>query len=100
MNEIFLKFINMSLTAGWLVLAAVVLRVLFKKAPKWISCLLWGVVAIRLVLPFSFESIFSLIPSKEPLPETVISENFSTFNIDTGIRPIDTPVNNYLNNHY
>ena len=68
MSAIFLKIVNMSLTASWLILAVIILRFLFTKAPKWINCLLWGIVALRLVMPFSFESVFSLIPDAEPIP--------------------------------
>ena len=59
MNELFLKIINMSISASWLVLAVLILRFVLKKAPKWINVLLWGIVAIRLICPFSFESTLS-----------------------------------------
>jgi len=68
MTEVFLKLLNMSLSACPLVLAVLVLRIVLKKAPKWSVVLLWGIVALRLVLPFSLESALSLIPSAEPLP--------------------------------
>ena len=68
MNELFLKIINMSISASWLVLAVLILRFVLKKAPKWINVLLWGIVAIRLICPFSFESTLSLIPSAETIP--------------------------------
>ena len=68
MNELFLKIINMSISASWLVLAVLILRFVLKKAPKWINVLLWGIVAIRLICPFSFESPLSLIPSAETIP--------------------------------
>ena len=57
MSEIFLKLVNMSITASWLVLAVVILRLVFKKAPKFIHCIMWALVGIRLVLPFSIESV-------------------------------------------
>ena len=63
MDAIFLKLLNMSITASWMILAVLLLRVLLKKAPKWIRCLLWAMVAARLLLPISFESAISLIPS-------------------------------------
>ena len=62
MSELFLKIINMSISASWLVLAVLILRLILKKAPKWIPVLLWGIVAIRLIFPFSIESPVSLIP--------------------------------------
>ena len=67
MSEIFLKILNMSIAASWLILAIIIIRPFLKKAPKRILCLLWAIVAIRLILPFSIESIFSLIPSSETL---------------------------------
>ena len=69
MNELFLKIINMSISASWLVLAVLILRFVLKKAPKWVNVLLWGIVAVRLICPFSFESALSLIPSAETFPE-------------------------------
>ena len=68
MTELFLKIINMSISASWIVLAVLILRLLLKKAPKWVSVLLWGIVAVRLICPFSFESALSLIPSAETIP--------------------------------
>ena len=55
----FIKLLNMSIAAGWLVLAVILLRFVLKKAPKWVNPLLWGVVALRLVMPFSVESVLS-----------------------------------------
>ena len=65
MNDLFLKIINMSISASWLVLAVLLLRFVLKKAPKWVNVLLWGIVAVRLAFPFSIESALSLIPSAE-----------------------------------
>ena len=67
MEALFLKLLNMSITASWLVLAIIAVRLIFKKTPKWITCLLWGLVAFRLICPFSIESSLSLIPNPEPL---------------------------------
>lgn len=74
MGEIFIKLLNMSITAGWLILAVLCVRVLFRKMPKWIHCLLWGVVAVRLVVPCSIESAFSLLPSAEPIQSSSMAE--------------------------
>jgi len=68
MSEIFLKIFNMSIAASWLILAIIIIRPFLKKAPKRILCLLWAIVAVKLTLPFSIESIFSLIPSSETIP--------------------------------
>ena len=91
MSSIFLKFLNMSITASWLILAVVLVRLLLKKAPKWIPCLLWGLVAIRLVCPFSFGSIFSLIPSSETIPTNITVQQEPAIN--SGI----TAVNEFIN---
>ena len=69
MTDIFLQLVNMSLTACWLIAAVLLLRLVFRRAPRWIFCLLWGFVGLRLVLPFSFESIFSLIPTRTPVQD-------------------------------
>lgn len=65
----FFKVINMSIAACWMILAIVPLRLILKKAPRWIFCILWALVAVRLICPFSFESALSLIPSSETIPE-------------------------------
>lgn len=62
MNELFLKVVNMSISASWLILVVFILRVALKKTPKWINVLLWGVVAVRLICPFEIESFISMIP--------------------------------------
>lgn len=72
MDAIFLKLLNMSIAAGWLIMAAIALRLLLRKAPKWIRCILWAIVAVRLICPFSFESSLSLIPSAETVSPDVI----------------------------
>lgn len=67
MAAIFTKLWSMSMAASWLIAAVIILRPLLKKAPKWINCLLWGLVAVRLVCPVSFESALSLVPSEEAI---------------------------------
>ena len=74
MGEIFLKLLNMSITASWIILAVLGIRLLFRRIPKWITCLLWGVVAIRLIFPFSIESAFSLQLSAEPIRTSIMVE--------------------------
>ena len=74
MDDVFLKLVNLSISASWLILAVLVLRVVLKKAPKWVMPLLWGVVALRLVCPFSIESALSLIPSAETIPSEIVTE--------------------------
>jgi len=72
MEVVFLKLLNMSITASWLVLAVMAVRLVFRRTPKWILCLLWGLVAFRLICPVSIESPLSLVPRAEPLPQNVI----------------------------
>ena len=91
MSEAFLKVVNMSISAGWLVLAVLALRLILKKAPKWVNVLLWGIVAIRLICPFSIESALSLIPSKETISPEIMMD--WTPEISTGIEPLDQVVN-------
>ena len=98
MNVLFLKIINMSISASWLVMAVLILRLVLKKAPKWVNVLLWGIVAVRLICPFSFESTLSLIPSAETFPEKVISG--PSFDVQTGITPVDNRINDYLGDRY
>lgn len=72
MANIFLHLLNMSLTAGVLVVAVVLLRLAFFKAPRWIHCLLWALVAVRLLCPFVIESDFSLMPSAATVPVSTL----------------------------
>lgn len=74
MDDVFLKLVNLSISASWLILAVLVLRFVLKKAPKWVMPLLWGVVALRLVCLFSIESALSLIPSAETIPREIVTE--------------------------
>ena len=94
MNELFLKIINMSISASWLVLAVLILRLILKKAPKWVNVLLWGVVAVRLICPLSFESALSLIPSAETIPLDI--EMTAKPTIDSGVPAINSVVNPVL----
>ena len=98
MSDLFLKIVNMSISASWLVVAVLILRLVLKKAPKWVNVLLWGIVAVRLICPFSFESALSLIPSAETFPEKIISG--PSFDVQTGITSIDNRINDYLGDRY
>ena len=91
MSTIFLKILNISFTAGWLILAVVALRLLLSKAPKWIACLLWGLVALRLLIPFSIESAMSLIPSSEVVSQSIVSNQSPAIN--TGFTIVNDAVN-------
>lgn len=98
MDAVFLKLLNMSITAGWLILAVIILRFLLKKAPKWISCMLWSLVAIRLICPISIESALSLIPSSEPLPASILSD--PSFRIPAEMPSPEEPVHENTGSHY
>ena len=99
MAAVFLKLLNLSISASWLVLAVLVLRLISKRSPKWVNVLLWGIVALRLVLPFSIESALSLIPSAETVsPAAVQFDPAPT--ITSGVSVIDNAVNPALSEHF
>ncbi|MBQ2926984.1 MAG: hypothetical protein IJD98_00260 [Oscillospiraceae bacterium] len=95
LTEQFLQTLNMSLSATWLVLAVITLRFLLKKAPKWIHVLLWGLVAFRLVCPFTLESALSLIPSAQVVPPEIMMDPTPT--IHTGVESLNRVVNPIIN---
>ena len=94
MSDLFLKIVNMSISASWLVVAVLILRLVLKKAPKWVNVLLWGIVAVRLICPLSFESALSLIPSSETIPLDIEMAVKPT--IDSGVPAINSVVNPVL----
>ena len=99
MGVIFLNLLNMSITASWLILAVLGIRLLFRRIPKWITCLLWGVVAIRLIFPFSIESGFSLQPSAEPIrTSTMVEGELIPYvpSVDSNIGVVENTVNPLL----
>ncbi len=98
MEKLFLTVINMSLTASIILLVAMLIRVFLKKVPRWISCVLWGMVAFRLVCPFSLESVFSLMPSAEPVPQEIMVMEEPKFT--TGIQAVNQAINPILTEHF
>lgn len=94
MEAVFFKLVNLGLTAGWLILAILIIRLFLRTMPKWICCALWGLVALRLICPISLESTFSLIPSAEP----ILQESMQTDSpqIETGVALLDDAVNPFL----
>ncbi len=94
MEKLFLELLNRSITAGWIVLAVIFIRLLFRRTPKWVTGCLWILVAVRLVIPFSFESVYSLIPRAETVPYEILYSERPT--VDTGVSVIDTVVNSSL----
>ncbi len=92
MEMIFLNVFNRSLAAGWLILAVIVVRFLLKKAPRRLSCVLWAVVAVRLLCPFFPASSFSLIPSRETISAEVVRFAPAPA-IDSGIPALNEALN-------
>mgnify|MGYP002610092625 CR=1 FL=1 len=99
MAAVFLKLLNLSISASWLVLAVLVLRLISKRSPKWVNVLLWGIVALRLVLPFSIESALSLIPSAETVSPAAV-QFAPAPTITSGVSVIDNAVNSSLSEHF
>lgn len=94
MEKIFLELLNRSITAGWLILAVILLRLLFRRVPKWVTGILWLLIAVRLVSPFAIESVYSLIPAAETVPYEILYSE--TPAIDSGVDVIDIAVNHSL----
>lgn len=92
MGGVFSKVLNMSIAASWLILAVIALRLLLRKAPKWIRCILWGIVAIRLICPVSFESTVSLVPNAEDIASAMVRFSGESMAADGGpmiVSPIE-----------
>ena len=98
MSEAFLKIVNMSISAGWLVLAVLALRLILKKAPKWVNVLLWGIVAVRLLCPISIESALSLIPSTQTISPEIMVDH--TPEITTGIPALNSAINPIISDSF
>ena len=91
----FISLVNISITASWAVIAVIIARFLLKKAPKWLNCALWSIVGLRLVYPFSLESVFSLIPSAQTVNPSAIYND--SFEVNTGFSVVDSTVNGFYN---
>ena len=98
MSEVFLKLVNMSITASVMILFVVLLRLLFQRFPRKYICILWMLVGLRLICPVTLESAMSLIPSAEPIPGEVLESR--TMWVETGIDAFDRPVNDYFEDYY
>ncbi len=98
MTDLFIRLFNISISASFFVLAIVLFRLIFKKAPKYISVLLFGLVGLRLILPVSIESSISLVPSKSTLPDGIELERYPM--IESGIPAVDEIVNPYFGNSF
>ena len=91
MTDLFLKLLNMSISASWLALAIMLIRLVFRKMPRWTTCLLWAILALRLICPINFESALSLIPSAEVIPRNIAVSQ--TPAIHSGIPAVNSVVN-------
>ena len=91
MIDVFIKVFNLSVQASVLILAVALMRKVMRRAPRWTVCIMWGIAAIRLLIPFSIESVLSLIPSAKTLPPEIIYSD--TPSINSGIEIIDKVVN-------
>nr|MCR4996064.1 M56 family metallopeptidase [Butyrivibrio sp.] len=91
MEQLFIGILNNAITVSALIVAVIVVRAFGKKMPKWISCMLWMIVAIKLVVPIQFESVLSLIPSGKPIPTNISME--TNPQISSGISSVDEIVN-------
>ena len=98
MDAVFLKILNMSISSVWLILAVVIMRIVLKKAPKGLFVILWGMAALKLCLPFSFESVLSLVPSGETVPQNIALSTSPAIN--SGVEVIDNAVNTVINHNF
>ena len=94
MSELFIELLNLSIMAGWLILAVMLVRILLKKAPKYIRCILWDLVGLRLICPVSIESVFSLLPSGKVIEPEIVYDR--TPAIHSGITMIDHTTNTIM----
>ena len=94
MNDVFISILNNAWNTLLLIAAVIVLRPVLKKAPKYINCVLWGIVGIKLMIPLDITSKFSLLPEGRPV-ET-LPDGVTPIYVKTGITPIDSGVNEYV----
>ena len=98
MERFFLEVLNRAICAGWLVPVILLLRVILKKMPKWMCCLLWGMVAVRLLVPIQIESAVSLIPSVQTVsPDVIYAEKPE---LHTGIGMLNSAVNPVISDYF
>ena len=95
MSQVWIKVVNLSIQASWLVLVIILFRLAAAKAPKWSRVLLWGLVGIRLVCPVTLESMLSLVPSAETISPDIMTQTDPS--VDTGIPAVNNTVNPLIN---
>lgn len=98
MDQFFLGLLNRAFLSSVLILAVIFVRALIKKAPKWITCALWIAVAVRLIVPFQMESVFSLLPSSDPIPSDIVYQEVPQ--ITSGAEIVDQVINPVLEDHF
>ena len=91
MDSLFITILNNAIVASWLIAAIILLRLVFKKVPKWVHCMLWILVAVKLLLPINIETPFGFLPKTKPIPEKITVAEVPT--VDTGISGIDESIN-------
>lgn len=97
MSLLFTQIFNMSVSASYIVLAVLLLRLALKKAPRWLSLLLWAVVGLRLICPFTFESVWSLIPSLGQIhPVVALDQHAPQYTEYSGLNMLVTRLNEDL----
>lgn len=94
MEKVFFEVLNRSISASWFVLAILLIRLLICKFPRWTHCSLWGLVAIRLLSPYSIKSVLSLIPSSETISPNIVYARSPA--IHTGITMVNSSINPIL----
>ncbi|MBQ9131575.1 MAG: M56 family metallopeptidase [Clostridia bacterium] len=92
MSDLFLHVFKIAVTAGWIAAACLLLRVILRRRlAGWVRCVLWGLVGVRLLFPFSLESVLSLIPSAETVPPTITTAPAPQINV--GLPVVDEVIN-------
>ena len=99
MNTLFIRLLNLSIAATWIIIAVILIRAFSKKAPKWFPCLLWALVGIRLLCPVTIQSPLSPVASDEVIPVHITSVEETE--VDSEIPVIDhTPDTDHGNVNY
>ncbi len=96
LGELFLNLLNTSITASYLIFAAILIRLIFKKCPKWANCLLWALVAVELLLPVDIESVFSIMPQKEPIPVSGVYGDLPTGTVSSQVNTVTQSVDDAI----
>ena len=97
MEKLFISILSLSISAGFFILAVIAVRILLRKAPKNMICLLWLLVGIRLLIPFSIESAFGMAPNTNVIDDTIMYEEQPAIN--SGYQMVDRPLNRYMQTH-